>query len=237
MSTPLVIPSRPDPVTFQLEETALIVVDMQNAYTSRGGYVDLLGSDLSEAPTVIQVIAGVLEAVRPLQMPIIFTQNGWDPQLQEAGGPGSPNWYKSNALKLMRQQSELSGKLLIKGTWDYDFVEALRPHAGEIILQKTRYSAFAGTDFDMILRQRRIRNLVFTGIATNVCVESTIREAFHREYFCLLLSDSTTQVGPPRLKETALTNIEKFFGWVCSSGEFLQALQAAAPARVGIRTE
>ncbi|HIK20842.1 MAG TPA: isochorismatase family protein [Synechococcus sp. M44_DOE_062] len=236
MPTPVVIPSRPDPVTFQLEETALIVVDMQNAYASRGGYVDLLGSDLREAPAVIQVIARVLEAVRPLQMPIIFTQNGWDPQLEEAGGPGSPNWYKSNALKLMRQRPELLGKLLIKGTWDYDFVETLRPLPEEIVLQKTRYSAFAGTHFDMLLRQRRIRNLVFTGIATNVCVESTVREAFHREYFCLLLSDSTLQVGPPLLKEAALANIEKFFGWVCSSDEFLQALQAAVPTRVGAKT-
>ncbi|MFQ3613157.1 MAG: isochorismatase family protein, partial [Cyanobacteriota bacterium] len=201
MPTPIVIPSRPDPVTFDLEETALIVVDMQNAYASKGGYVDILGSDLSEAPAVIEVIRRVLAAVRPLKLPIIFTQNGWDPQLQEAGGPGSPNWYKSNALKLMRQQPQLSGQLLIKGTWDYDFVEALRPQPGDIILQKTRYSAFAGTDFDMLLRQRGIRNLIFTGIATNVCVESTLREAFHREYFCLLLSDSTTQVGPPLLKE------------------------------------
>lgn len=235
MPTPIVIPSRPDPVTFDLEETALIVVDMQNAYASKGGYVDILGSDLSEAPAVIEVIRRVLAAVRPLKLPIIFTQNGWDPQLQEAGGPGSPNWYKSNALKLMRQQPQLSGQLLIKGTWDYDFVEALRPQPGDIILQKTRYSAFAGTDFDMLLRQRGIRNLIFTGIATNVCVESTLREAFHREYFCLLLSDSTTQVGPPLLKETALTNVEKFFGWVCSSEDFLSALGVSLPEAVGIQ--
>lgn len=236
MPIPIVIPSRPDPVTFDLEETALIVVDMQNAYASRGGYVDILGSDLSEAPAVIQVIARVLVAVRPLNLPIFFTQNGWDHQLREAGGPGSPNWYKSNALKLMRQNSELSGKLLIKGTWDYDFVEALRPQPGDIILQKTRYSAFAGTDFDMLLRQRRIRNLIFTGIATNVCVESTLREAFHREYFCLLLSDATTQVGPPLLKETALANIEKFFGWVCSSEDFLSALRVSLPEPVAMQS-
>jgi ureidoacrylate peracid hydrolase len=222
------IPARPDPFPLVPDQTALIVVDMQNAYASPGGYVDHLGNDLSPVPGIIERLHQVIHLARTHHWPIIFTQNGWDPQLQEAGGPGSPNWHKSNALKLMRQRPELAGKLLIKGTWDYDFVEELRPQPGDFILPKTRYSSFCGTNLDMILRQRGIRFLILTGIATNVCVESTIRDAFSREYFCLLLEDCTAPVGSEAIKAASLFNVETFFGWVTTTAALLAAVTASS---------
>ena len=111
-------------------------------------------------------------------MLIIWFQNGWDDQYVEAGGPGSPNFHKSNALKTMRKRPELQGKLLAKGGWDYQLVDELVPQAGDIVLPKPRYSGFFNTPLDSLLRCRGIRHLVFTGIATNVCVESTLRDGF-----------------------------------------------------------
>ena len=103
-------------------ETALIIVDMQNAYASPGGYLDLAGFDISGAAPAIEKISEAAAAARAAGMPVIFFQNGWDPDYVEAGGPGSPNWHKSNALKTMRSKPELQGKLLAKGGWDYELV-------------------------------------------------------------------------------------------------------------------
>ncbi len=129
-------------------------------------------------------------------MLIIWFQNGWDDQYVEAGGPGSPNYHKSNALKTMRQRPELQGKLLAKGGWDYQLVDELTPQEGDIVLPKPRYSGFFNTPLDSILRSRGIRHLVFTGIATNVCVESTLRDGFFLEYFGIVLEDATHQARP-----------------------------------------
>ena len=174
---------------------------------------------------MITEIKGVLETARAAGMPVIYFQNGWDADYVEAGGPGSPNWHKSNAMKTMRQRPELQGKLLAKGGWDYELVEALPPQPGDIVVQKTRYSAFYNTNLDSILRARGIRSLVFTGIATNVCVESTLRDGFFLEYFGVVLHDATHQAGPDFVQKASLYNIEKFFGWVSSVEEFRSALQ------------
>jgi len=143
----------------------------------------------------------------------------------EAGGPGSPNWHKSNALKLMRRRPELQGKLLAKGGWDYELVQDLPPQPGDIVVEKPRYSAFYNTNLDSMLRSRGIRSLVFTGIATNVCVESTLRDGFFLEYFGVVLHDATHHAGPDFIQKASLYNVEKFFGWVSSTAEFLAALK------------
>ena len=176
-------------------ETALIIVDMQNAYASPGGYLDLAGFDISGAAPAIEKIGEAAAAARAAGMPVIFFQNGWDPDYVEAGGPGSPNWHKSNALKTMRNKPELQGKLLAKGGWDYELVQALPPQPGDIVVAKPRYSAFFNTNLDSLLRARGIRSLVFTGIATNVCVESTLRDGFFLEYFGVVLHDATHHAG------------------------------------------
>ena len=144
----ITLPARPEPIRVSVEETAIVVIDMQNAYASPGGYVDLAGFDISGAAGTIGQIAKVLETARGAGMPIVYLQNGWDPDYVEAGGPGSPNWHKSNALKTMRARPELQGKLLASGGWDYDLVDALAPQQGDIVLPKTRYSAFFNSQLD-----------------------------------------------------------------------------------------
>ena len=105
---PVQLPARPEPLAMKASETALIVVDMQNAYASRGGYLDLAGFDVSATQPVIAKIRQALCAARAAGMQVIFLQNGWDNGYVEAGGPGSPNWHKSNALKTMRKRPELA---------------------------------------------------------------------------------------------------------------------------------
>jgi ureidoacrylate peracid hydrolase len=220
------LPAKPEPILLRPHETALIVVDMQNAYASPGGYLDLAGFDISGAAPAIEKIRQAADAARATGMPVIFFQNGWDPDYVEAGGPGSPNWHKSHALKTMRRRPELQGKLLAKGGWDYELVQALPPQPGDILIEKPRYSAFFNTNLDSLLRSRGIRSLVFTGIATNVCVESTLRDSFFLEYFSVVLHDATHQAGPEFIQQATLYNIEKFFGWVSSVDEFSTALKA-----------
>jgi ureidoacrylate peracid hydrolase len=223
----LTIPARPEPLRIVPRETALIVVDMQNAYASAGGYIDIAGFDISAAPGVIEKINALLTVSRRAGVQVVFFQNGWDAGYVEAGGPGSPNWYKSNAMKTMRAQPELHGKLLAKGGWDYALVDGLKPLPGDIVVAKTRYSGFFNTGFDSTLRARGIRTLVFCGIATNVCVESTLRDGFHLEYFCLLLDDATHHAGPDFVREAAVFNVEKFFGWVSSVADYCGAVGQA----------
>ncbi|CAM7387674.1 MAG: pyrimidine utilization protein B [Enterobacteriaceae bacterium] len=220
----ITLDARPDSLRFDPAQSALIVVDMQNAYATKGGYLDLAGFDVSATAPVIEKIQTAVAAAREAGMLIIWFQNGWDEQYVEAGGPGSPNWHKSNALKTMRKRPELQGKLLAKGGWDYQLVDELVPQDGDIVLPKSRYSGFFNTPLDSILRSRGIRHLVFTGIATNVCVESTLRDGFFLEYFGVVLEDATHQAGPAFAQQAALFNIETFFGWVSDVGTFCNAL-------------
>jgi ureidoacrylate peracid hydrolase len=217
------LPARPEPLRLAVEETAVVVVDMQNAYASPNGYLDLAGFDISGAKAAITAIKDVVAVAHGAGVPVIYFQNGWDADYVEAGGPGSPNWHKSNALKTMRKRPELQGTLLAKGGWDYALVDELKPQPGDIVVPKSRYSGFFNSQFDSILRARGIRNLVFCGIATNVCVESTLRDGFHLEYFGVMLEDATHQAGPDYLQKASVFNIETFFGWVSSAGDFRRA--------------
>ena len=214
------LPARPEPIRVSVEETAIVVIDMQNAYASKGGYVDLAGFDIAGAAGTIGQIAKVLETGRAAGVTIVYLQNGWDPDYVEAGGPGSPNWHKSNALKTMRARPELQGQLLARGGWDYELVGPLAPQPGDIVLHKTRYSAFFNSQLDSTLRSRGIRNIVFVGIATNVCVESTLRDGFHLEYFGVMLEDATHHLGPDFMQQASVYNVEKFFGWVSTVADF-----------------
>jgi ureidoacrylate peracid hydrolase len=221
--------ARPEPIPVSVSQTAVIVIDMQNAYASPGGYLDLAGFDISGSRKVIDNTVGVLEVARRAGMTVIYFQNGWDPNYVEAGGPGSPNYHKSNALKTMRKRPELQGSLLAKGTWDYDLVDELKPQPGDIVLPKSRYSGFYNSQLDSVLRSRGIRNLVFVGIATNVCVESTLRDGFFLEYFGVVLEDATHQAGPDFVQKAALFNIETFFGWVSNVADFKGAFGQLPP--------
>jgi ureidoacrylate peracid hydrolase len=236
---PVVLPARPEPLALHASDTALVVVDMQNAYASIGGYVDSAGFDISGAQGTIAHILRAIAAARAAGMLVVFLQNGWDAAYVEAGGPGSPNWHKSNALKTMRAQPELQGRFLAKGGWDYELIDQMKPQPGDIVVPKTRYSGFFNSTLDSTLRARGIRHLMFTGIATNVCVESTLRDAFHLEYFAVMLEDATHELGGPAIQKASVYNVETFFGWVSTADQFCatfapQALAQPAAAEAAI---
>lgn len=226
-STSKILKAEPENIQLAPEQTALIVIDMQNAYTSLGGYLDLAGFDVSATKPVVQNIQKAVDAAHDAGIQVIYFKNGWDDQYVEAGGINSPNFHKSNALKTMRNNPELQGKLLAKGGWDFELIDELQPTAQDIVIEKPRYSGFFNTALDSMLRSRGIRNLVFVGIATNVCVESTLRDGFFLEYFGVALADACHQAGPVEAHEASLFNIKTFFGWVSDTANFVETFQSS----------
>ena len=227
---PLSIAARPHALEWNASETALIVVDMQNGFLKPGGYFANVGYDLDHAPRTIAQVARVVELSRAAGLTIAFIQSGFDAHHNVVGGPTAPVWHKSEAQILMHQRPELAYQLITDGTWDYEIVDELgpQPEIGDLVIKKSRYSAFAGTNLDQVLRARRIRNMVICGVALNVCVETTLRDAYHHEYFPLLIEDATHHAGPPYLRDASLWNIERFFGWITG-------LEAFAAASAGAR--
>ena len=219
-----ILQAKPEPVEIDLARTALIVVDMQNAFASKGGMLDLFGLDITGADTVASQNAKLLRAAREAKLKIVYLQIGYRPDFADAGGPGSPNPLKELGLVLMRKRPELQGKVLTEGTWDFDIVDELKPRPDDVVLKKTRYSGFAGTPLDSILRTSGIKYLLFTGIATNVCVESTLRDAYFLEYWPILISDACLQAGPAFIQEATVFNVTSFFGWVSTTDEIVKSL-------------
>jgi ureidoacrylate peracid hydrolase len=218
--------ARPEALEIDFSQTALIIVDMQNAFASKGGLLDLFGIDISEAPNVVETNQRLIEACRTTGVKVIYLQMTYDPELENAGGPNSPNYHKELAMVLMRSRPELKGKLLVEGTWDWQVVPALTPRKGDRVIRKTRYSGFCRTDLADILRGDGIRNLLFTGIATNICVESTARDAYFEEFWPILVEDAMNHAGPDFSRQATLWNFENVFGWVTSSEAVMTALQA-----------
>jgi ureidoacrylate peracid hydrolase len=220
--------AKPEPVEVDFEKSAIVVVDMQNAFASRGGMLDLAGVDLSDASRVVGVIRATIDAARAVALPVVYLQMGYKPDLSNSGGPTSPNWHKELAMHLMHTRPELEGKLLTEGTWDFAIVDELAPHPGDLVVVKTRYSGFAGTALDSLLRVRGIRYLFFAGIAANVCVESTLRDAFFLDYWPILLRDACMAAGGRVVHEATLYNVESFFGWTTGTEDLLPHLNSRA---------
>jgi ureidoacrylate peracid hydrolase len=211
--------AKPEPLEVELAHSAIIVVDMQNAFASKGGTLDIAGIDLADAPQVVRKIRGVLDAARAAEVPVIYLQMAYKPDLSDSGGASSPNFRKELALHLMEAKPELKGKLLTQGSWDSALVDELAAKPGDLVITKTRYSGFVGTTLDSQLRVRGIQYLFFVGIAANVCVESTLRHAFFLDYWPILVSDSTMAAGGPSALAATIFNVESFFGWTVNSDE------------------
>jgi ureidoacrylate peracid hydrolase len=221
--------TRPMAIEIDLNSAAVIVVDMQNAFASRGGVFDRAGIDISQASRTASLIGRILDAARKTGIQIVYLQMGFRDDLSDAGGPDSPNWHKEIALRLLRESPEYQGKILTRGSRDFAIIDELKPQPGDVTVVKSRYSGFVRTELHAILCAKQIHHLFFTGIATNVCVESTIRDAFFLEYWPILITDSTTQAGPDYLHQATVYNVENHFGWTLSSEEFLRALKEQAP--------
>jgi ureidoacrylate peracid hydrolase len=135
----------------------------------------------------------------------------------------------------MRKQRQNDRSALIRGTWDYAIVDELAPQPGDYVVPKTRLSGFFETNLDSILRGTDIRTLIFVGVATNICVEATIRDALYRDFLCLVVEDATNATGPAYVKDATLFNVETILGWVTNTDALCRALAAkTAPARNGV---
>jgi ureidoacrylate peracid hydrolase len=229
--------AKPNPLTVDFKKSAIVVVDMQNAFASKGGMLDIARIDITDASRVVRVIRSVIEAARHNAVAVVYLRMAYKPDLSDSDGPNSPNFHKQLAMSLMCSRPELKGKVLTEGTWDAEIVENLAPQPADLVITKTRYSGFAGTPLDSQLRMRGIQYLFFAGIATNVCVESTLRDAYFHDYWPILLRDAAMPAGPPAAHEATLFNVESFFGWTITSEELLSHLREESDPDLGFEKE
>jgi ureidoacrylate peracid hydrolase len=221
----VLVEARPQPLTIDPRQTAVIVVDMQNDFGHEDGMFGRAGIPLAGIQAVVEPTARVLDAARRSGMPVVYLKMGFSADLSDAGGPDSPNLIRHRALNVGDPVTAPDGsasRVLIRDTWNTEFLPELTPRPGDVIVLKHRYSGFFETNLDTVLREANVATLVFTGCTTSVCVEATLRDAFYRDYRCLLLSDCTAE--PRGNHESSLLRIETLFGWVTDSGALLHAL-------------
>ena len=222
------IPAEPEPISLDTERTALIVVDMQNAFAKKGGMLDILGA-FNEVRANLAIINSkrIIEVFRHKSMPVIYLRMTYGPDLAGAGGPDSPNYWKESGLRAMRQRPEWKGKFLTIDTWDWEIIDELKPLPVETVINKSRYSGFVKTELDSVLKSHKIKYIVFIGIATNVCVESTLRDAYFHEYFPVLVGDACSNIGPDFIQEATIWNVTSVFGWVTATDSLIEALDSS----------
>jgi ureidoacrylate peracid hydrolase len=129
--------TKPEPIEIDAAKSAVVVVDMQNAFASKCGMLDIAGVDISGAQCVVRRIATVLEHARASAIPVVHLQMGYKPDQSNSGGPNSPNWHKELAMTLMNRRPDLRGKLLTEGTWDFEIVDELKPQPDDLVVVKT----------------------------------------------------------------------------------------------------
>lgn len=219
------IEAEPEAVSIDVSRTAVIVVDMQNAFVRRGGYFDLTGQDISRTERIIGPCRKVIAAARKRGARILYFQMGCSPDFSDRGPAHSPYNLKAKGLKLIRQRPELKDKFYIYGTWGAEIIEELKPWPEDIVVRKQKYDGFIGTNLEIVLGTFGIKYLVFVGTATNLCVESTLRHAFFLDYFPILVSDAVSHAGEDITQEATLLNVKTHLGWVTTADSFVRGLE------------
>jgi len=220
----ILLEAEPQPIEIQPLKTAVILVDMQNAFVHRGGYLDLVGIDLSSVQGIVDPCRRILAAARSGGMRVLYLQMAYSERPADRDPKATPAFRKSPSLTLIQQHPEWADRLCYAGTWGAEIIEELKPAPEDIVVRKEKYDGFIGTDLEAILKEYGIRFLIFAGTATNICVESTLRHAFFLDYFPILVSDAVSQKGIALLQEATLANVQSNFGWVTTTEHLVRAV-------------
>ena len=228
MEQSMMLDATPEPIAIIPSQSAVIVVDMQNDFGSTGGMFDRAGIDISGIQRAVSPTARALAGGRALGMKIIYLKMGYRPDLSDLGSSDARNrliHVRFGVGQTVTSSDGRESRVLIRDTWGTDIVKELAPRVEDIVMYKTRFSGFYGTDLDSVLKTAGTNTLIVTGCTTSVCVESTIRDAFFRDYRCVLLTDCTSEpVGDGMSRsnhDASLLLINVMFGWLSTSEQFL----------------